>query len=175
MTFHAKASILNRRDKRRKRKSCTRPAFGDMCRDAGLCVYGIPIQPQSAGDLYPPSQALTCARGYGEGPRTVGRSLPPAGRRLKAHFVSGRGLACAEAIRAARHLHGENALTAGTRRIAGSGGQDAGCAGRRAKPTRKALFTGCRAQEYSPLFFDRLSSSGILDVSDDFLRENALF
>ena len=39
----------------------------------------------------------------------------------------------------------------------------------------ESAVTGCRAQEYSPLFFDRLSSSGILDVSDDFLRENALF
>lgn len=39
----------------------------------------------------------------------------------------------------------------------------------------ESAVTGCRAQEYSPLFFDRLSSSGIMDVSDDFLRENALF
>ena len=39
----------------------------------------------------------------------------------------------------------------------------------------ESAVTGCRAQEYSPLFFDRLSSSGILDASDDFLRENALF
>lgn len=39
----------------------------------------------------------------------------------------------------------------------------------------ESAVTGCRAQEYSPLFFDRLSSSGIMDVSDDFLRKNALF
>ena len=39
----------------------------------------------------------------------------------------------------------------------------------------ESAVTGCRAQEYSPLFFDRLSSSGIMDVSDGFLRENALF
>ncbi len=39
----------------------------------------------------------------------------------------------------------------------------------------ESAVTGCRAQEYSPLFFNRLSSSGIMDVSDDFLRENALF
>lgn len=34
---------------------------------------------------------------------------------------------------------------------------------------------GCLAQEYSPLFFDRLSPSGGMDVSEDFLRKNALF
>ena len=39
----------------------------------------------------------------------------------------------------------------------------------------ESAVTGCRAQEYSPLFFNRLSSSGIMDVSDGFLRENALF
>lgn len=36
-------------------------------------------------------------------------------------------------------------------------------------------FASCRAQEYSPLFFDKLCPSGVMDVSDDFLLKNALF